>query len=132
MNKSGFWLTSLTLTGSNVSPAEISFSNGLNVISGPSDTGKTFIAQCINFILGESKTPETGPEAMPYELVSVGLRGSMWGSSGDTIPRGVPGTPYLILKVTSGSANPLAPEPPVTFAPKFPSSRDQRSAGQSL
>ena len=74
MSKPGFWLTRVTVTGSDVPDAEVSFSAGLNVISGPSDTGKTYIARCIDFLFGASKPPKKVPEAVPYELVSLGLR----------------------------------------------------------
>ncbi len=43
----------------------------MNVISGPSDTGKTFIFQCIDFILGARKLPDELPEAQGYERVVV-------------------------------------------------------------
>lgn len=59
----GFRITRLTFTGTGVPDAEVIFSDGLNVISGPSDTGKTFIAQCIDFMLGASISPKEIPEA---------------------------------------------------------------------
>jgi hypothetical protein len=63
----GFQIVSLTLVGSTVQNAEVRFGKGLNVISGPSDTGKTFIVQCIDYLLGGSKVPKSVPEAMYYE-----------------------------------------------------------------
>lgn len=74
MTISGFSLTRLTLTGRGVPDAEVSFTGGLNVISGPSDTGKTFIAQCIDFMMGGSKVPKEIPEAVSYETVMLGVR----------------------------------------------------------
>jgi len=65
----GFLLRRLTLRGSDIPDAEVQFSRGLNVIVGPSDTGKTFIAQCINFMLGAKDAPKEIPEATPYESV---------------------------------------------------------------
>lgn len=73
MKASGIRLTKLTLTGAGVPDAEISFTAGLNVISGPSDTGKTFIAQCIDFMLGASERPKEIPEAAAYDLVLLSL-----------------------------------------------------------
>ncbi|MEZ5288417.1 MAG: ATP-binding protein [Vicinamibacterales bacterium] len=49
----------LVLTGAHVADAEVRFNRGLNLISGPSDTGKTFILQCIDFMLGGRDTPRT-------------------------------------------------------------------------
>jgi len=68
----GFLLRRLALTGNaNIPTAELNFVRGLNVIYGPSDTGKTFIAQCINFALGASNPPKEIKEASKYTLVSL-------------------------------------------------------------
>jgi len=53
--KTGLALRELRLTGPGVEDAVITFSDGLNVIAGPSDTGKTYVAQCLSFLLGTSK-----------------------------------------------------------------------------
>lgn len=47
-------------------PAVIDFTPGFNVITGPSDTGKTLIFECINYVLGSSKRPKEPPEAKGY------------------------------------------------------------------
>lgn len=69
MSDYGFQIRRLALTGVDLDPAEVKFTSGLNVISGPSDTGKTFILQCIDFALGASGLPNTVPEAEPYDTV---------------------------------------------------------------
>ena len=74
MTGSGFHITRLTLTGMGVPKAEVLFKPGLNVVSGPSDTGKTFIVQCIDFMFGASSLPKSIPEADPYDLLQIGLR----------------------------------------------------------
>ena len=74
MNTPGFWLKSLRLTGPDVEDAEIDFEKGLNVICGPSDTGKTFILQCIDFILGGKDKPKEIPEADGYDTVFLEIR----------------------------------------------------------
>ena len=71
MNKYGFKLIRLSLTGQGLKEATISLSEGLNVIYGPSDTGKTFIVQCIDFIFGGKNPPKTIPEAKGYESISL-------------------------------------------------------------
>lgn len=70
----GFYLTRLTLLGYGVPDAEVLFTAGLNVIHGPSDTGKTFIVQCIDYMLGGAKAPKPIPESELYETVRLGLR----------------------------------------------------------
>lgn len=69
----GFQIRRLALIGRGVPNAEVQFREGLNVVSGPSDTGKTFIVQCIDFMLGGKDVPESIPEAAPYETVRLTL-----------------------------------------------------------
>jgi hypothetical protein len=77
MSNQGFWITRLTLTGSNVPVAEVQFRKGLNVVSGPSNTGKTYIAQCIDYMLGRRDKPKDIPETTSYELVSLEFRSEL-------------------------------------------------------
>lgn len=74
MTFTGFQLDRLTLSGRGVPNAEVHFRSGLNVISGPSDTGKTFIIQCIDYMFGASKAPKPIPEVERYDTVRLGLR----------------------------------------------------------
>jgi AAA domain len=69
----GFQIRRLTLVGRGVPNAEVQFHEGLNVVSGPSDTGKTFIVQCIDYMLGGKDVPESIPEAAQYETVRLAL-----------------------------------------------------------
>lgn len=78
MSKYGFKLIRLSLTGPGLKDATISFSEGLNVIYGPSDTGKTFIVQCIDFIFGGMTAPKAIPEAKGYDRISLVI--SSWDS----------------------------------------------------
>ena len=67
MNKDGFYIKKLEVLGDTVKPSIIEFTKGLNVIYGASDTGKTFIYECINYMLGDSKVPKiTIAEAKGY------------------------------------------------------------------
>ncbi|MDB5334955.1 MAG: hypothetical protein JWN70_574 [Planctomycetaceae bacterium] len=72
-----FWISRLRAIGKKVKVAEVSFSEHLNVISGPSDTGKTYILQCIDYMLGAKEPPKSVPEDEGYstllmEIVSNG------------------------------------------------------------
>lgn len=69
----GFQIRRLTLVGRGVPNAEVQFREGLNIVSGPSDTGKTFIVQCIDYMLGGKDVPESIPEAARYETVRLAL-----------------------------------------------------------
>ncbi len=61
-------------------PAVIDFLPGLNVISGPSDTGKTLIFECLNFVLGSGSKPKQPPEARGYTnlFLTVSAGGSVF------------------------------------------------------
>ncbi len=73
MTATCFQITRLALTGLGVPNAEVRFRNGLNVIVGPSNTGKTFIAQCIDFALGAGTRPNEIPQAASYDSVELDL-----------------------------------------------------------
>lgn len=56
----GIRLRHLVFTGPNVEPAELEFGDGLNIVFGASNTGKSFASKAILFALGAStKLPET-------------------------------------------------------------------------
>lgn len=67
--KWGFALRRLALIGPGKAAAEAMFAHGLNVIAGPSDTGKSFIAQCLDYALGSGDPPKEIPEAEGYSSV---------------------------------------------------------------
>lgn len=69
----GFQIRGLILVGRGVPNAEVRFADGLNVVSGPSDTGKTFIVQCIDYMLGGRDAPKPIPESERYETVRLAL-----------------------------------------------------------
>lgn len=69
--KHGFILRRLSLTGPGVPAARLDFTRGLNVVVGPSDTGKTFIAQCIDHAMGSGGSPKAIPEAQHYRTASL-------------------------------------------------------------
>ena len=52
--------------------SEISFRSGLNVVCGASDTGKSFLAESIDFMLGGSELREI-PERTPYDEIQLDL-----------------------------------------------------------
>lgn len=94
--KFGFVLRKLTLTGPGLVSAELHFTHGLNVISGPSDTGKTFIAQCIDFVLGARSAPKSIPEAAGYTSVILEIE-SRNDSCIYTLERGLRGGDITLL-----------------------------------
>jgi hypothetical protein len=73
MSSSRFYISRIALSGPGIEDAEVLFEKGLNIISGPSDTGKTFILQCIDFMLGSQSLTYDYPEAEPYDTVIMDL-----------------------------------------------------------
>lgn len=65
-------LSHLTFTGANVPTASVDFSPHVTVIHGPSDTGKSFIVDAIDFVLGAKNLKEI-PEREGYSRVMLGL-----------------------------------------------------------
>jgi AAA domain len=69
----GFQLRTLKVVGRNKQDAVVTFRPGLNVISGASNTGKSYILQCISFMLGSSKKPKRIDEARGYDTCLLEL-----------------------------------------------------------
>lgn len=64
-------LTKLTLSGVGKKDAVLTFKKGLNVITGDSDTGKTFAFQCINYVLGSERPPKNISESTDYNEIAL-------------------------------------------------------------
>lgn len=76
MNKEyGFKINKLIMVGKGKKDASLEFGSGLNVISGPSDTGKTFIFQSLDYVFGGRNKPKEIEEAKGYEEVYVEIEG---------------------------------------------------------
>lgn len=52
-----FYIEKIIVTGSGKTDSIIELSNGVNVIYGPSNTGKTYIVKCIDYMFGANKEP---------------------------------------------------------------------------
>jgi len=73
MSAKGIRLRHLSFHGPNRKPAAVGFGPGLNVIYGASDTGKSFIVESIDFMMG-GKPPLTDiPERTGYDRILLGL-----------------------------------------------------------
>ncbi len=71
MTSSGFYISKLSVSGPGKSPAELEFIDGLTVVCGASDTGKSFAVSCIDFAFGASKSPRPIPELSGYQTVTL-------------------------------------------------------------
>jgi hypothetical protein len=73
MSEFGFTIIELSAVGPEVVTASLPLKRGLNVISGASDTGKTFLFQAVNFMLGGSHPPKRIPQANGYTEIRLSL-----------------------------------------------------------
>jgi len=67
--EAGFIIKELRLLGESVEKASIVFEKGVNIITGPSNVGKSYIFQCFNYMFGSSKPPKSIKEARAYESI---------------------------------------------------------------
>lgn len=75
MTAAALTLKHLSFSGPNRAVAEIEFGAGLNVIYGASETGKSFILESLNFMLGGSEDLRDIPERVGYDRVWLGFEG---------------------------------------------------------
>src|SRR4051812_13430893 len=68
----GLQLRFIRFLGPAKEPAEFTFTPGLNILWGSSDTGKTFLVQGIDFMLGASKLRDI-PERVGYDRILLGI-----------------------------------------------------------
>ena len=66
-------LSGLTFTGANQPPVGVSFKDGLNILFGASNTGKTFTFKSIDFMLGGKGPLPDISERIGYEKAWMGL-----------------------------------------------------------
>ena len=52
-----FYIEKIIVTGSGKMDSIIELSNGVNIIYGPSNTGKTYIVKCIDYMFGSKREP---------------------------------------------------------------------------
>lgn len=68
-----FWINKLTVTGNGKSSSTITFAKGMNIICGPSNTGKTYIVSCIDYVFGSTTLPfavNTGYDTIALQINS--------------------------------------------------------------
>lgn len=62
----GFFIKKVSAKGIDKKPANVILKKGANLITGASDTGKSYIFSVINYVLGRSKVPKEIPESFGY------------------------------------------------------------------
>ena len=69
-----FYLEKIVVTGIGVKEASLKFTKGVNLIIGSSDTGKSYIYQCIDYLLGSATCPKDIPESNGYTEVYLQIK----------------------------------------------------------
>lgn len=64
-----FYIQKIIVTGSGKMDSIIELSNGVNIIYGPSNTGKTYIVKCIDYMFGSEREPID--VSMGYQYVKI-------------------------------------------------------------
>ncbi|QJQ98525.1 AAA family ATPase [Halomonas sp. PGE1] len=88
-------IRNISFLGSRVAPALIGFDQNLSVVCGASDTGKSFLVEAIDFLLG-GKELRGIPELAGYEKARIAIESSekgLW-----TFERSIEGGNYRIFK----------------------------------
>lgn len=66
----------IRLSGPNVEDASVKFGPGPNVIAGESDTGKSYLLHCLDYIFGAEELKKRIPQAEPYDELKVEFQNS--------------------------------------------------------
>jgi hypothetical protein len=70
----GIYFSKIEVRGPGKESAKLTFQTGLNILSGASDTGKSYVFECIDFILGSKESPKDVEEADGYNEVRAELK----------------------------------------------------------
>jgi len=93
-------LTGLRIEGPDLKPAVLKLTAGLNLIDGATDTGKSHIFQCINFMLGGSKSPKRIPASKRYDRIFLGIKTD---DAEYTLERAFDGGGFRLFEIPFGS-----------------------------
>lgn len=97
MAKGAIHLSGLSFLGENQEPAFIDFDAGANVICGASDTGKSFVLETLDFMLGGTKPPRDLPERQGYESIVLGVNSA---NTSNCLERAVSGGGFRLFSST--------------------------------
>lgn len=73
MTAHGLRLRHLVFHGPKADPAAVTFGAGLNLVYGASDTGKSFIVEAVDFMLGGKTALRDIPERIGYDQILLGI-----------------------------------------------------------
>jgi hypothetical protein len=94
VNVPGFCLRHIVFLGPHRERATVAFGPGLNVIYGASDTGKSFLVEAIDFMLGGKRPLRDIPERVGYDRILLGIE--TYTGEAFTIFRSIQGGPFRL------------------------------------
>lgn len=71
MNNKGFFIKKISASGTNATTSDIDFRQGLNIIFGPSNTGKSYVLSCIDYLFGGNQSPINSQKE--YDTISMAI-----------------------------------------------------------
>jgi hypothetical protein len=113
-------LVELIVAGDSVSPATVTFAPGLNLIVGASDTGKTFIFEALDFMLGAKDGLRRIPESEGYDRAFLAI--DPLNHSPFTLRRGIDGGQFEVTEYDDGRK--AAPTATKVLSPKHSADAD--------
>ena len=105
----GFYFSRIEARGKGKTPAAIDFAKGLTVVSGASDTGKSYLLQCLDFMTGASTPPDEIDEAAGYETLWLEI--ITWGGAVFTLERSLKGGDLNLYECELTKVGNHEPEP---------------------
>lgn len=69
-------IKSIVLQGKDVPDAKVTFGDGANILAGASDTGKSYLVHCLDYIFGADALNKRIDEAEPYSRLLVEFKNS--------------------------------------------------------
>lgn len=107
MAKGSIQLSGLSFLGKDQEQAAIGFDVGANVICGASDTGKSFVLETLDFMLGGTTPPRDLPERQGYESVVLGVSAM---NTSNCLERAVSGGGFRLFPATLEKYQEVEPE----------------------
>ncbi|QFX99693.1 AAA family ATPase [Bacillus cereus] len=120
--KTGFYIKRLIVAGDAGEESYVKFKKGLNVITGPSDTGKSYIYQCVNYMLGGSDAPKRIKESKQYTKIYLEI--STYSNTLYTLERDFSGGDFKLFKKGYDVVK-LGEYDPVTLKPKHDAKNEE-------
>ncbi|MEP4557784.1 coiled-coil domain-containing protein [Cobetia amphilecti] len=92
----GFIINRLIVTGNKRKDVSVTFNNTTHAVIGPSNTGKTYIFQCIKYLLGSTKIPKEIKESNGYNYCYLEI--TLSDNSINTIERSLSGGDAIVYQ----------------------------------